>query len=45
MNEELRKLVIAAGAPAEVMNQLWFHMFCQQFAHVLLTAAEEEINR
>ena len=42
MNDELRKLVVEAGAPEDVMNQMWFNIFCQQFAHLLLTAVEEE---
>ena len=42
MNDELRKLVIEAGAPEDVMNQMWFNIFCQQFAHLLLLMVEEE---
>jgi hypothetical protein len=40
MNEELKKLVLKAGAPEEVLNELWFNIFCQQFADVLLTEVE-----
>ena len=43
MNEELRALVIKAGAPAPLLNEIWFTIFCQQFADVLLTQAEEEV--
>lgn len=43
MNKELEKLVREAGAPEEVMDQLWFHVFCQQFAHLLLQMAEESM--
>jgi hypothetical protein len=42
MNEQLKKIAAAAGAPVEVINQLWFGIFCQKFADVLLTLAQEE---
>ncbi len=41
MNEELKKLAIAAGAPVEVIDTLWFNIFCQKFAHELMLALEE----
>lgn len=44
MNEELTSIAVAAGAPKEVLNEMWFHIFCQKFAHILLTMAEEEIQ-
>ena len=44
MNDELKKIVIAAGAPSEMMNQLWFNLFCMKFAHELLTLAEEAVS-
>jgi hypothetical protein len=40
MNEELKQLVLKAGAPEEVLDELWFHIFCQQFADMLLTEME-----
>ena len=40
MNTELERLVRAAGAPEEVIHQLWFVVFCQQFAHLLITEIE-----
>ena len=40
MNEELKKLVLKAGAPEEMLDELWFNIFCQQFADVLLTEVE-----
>ena len=43
MNKELKALVIKAGAPPPLLNGLWFTIFCQQFADVLLTQAEEEV--
>jgi hypothetical protein len=45
MNPELIKLAQAAGAPQEVMDQLWFHVFCIKFADQLLTMAENEISQ
>lgn len=42
MNEELKQLVLKAGAPKEVLDELWFNIFCQQFAHVLISEMEEE---
>jgi hypothetical protein len=43
MNKELRALVIKAGAPPPLLDEIWFNIFCQQFADVLLTQAEEEV--
>jgi hypothetical protein len=43
MNTELECLVRAAGAPEEVMTELWFAIFCQQFAHLLIAELETEI--
>jgi hypothetical protein len=43
MNNELKKLAQQAGAPEEVLNELWFGIFCQQFADVILTNAEQEM--
>ena len=43
MNEELKKLALQAGAPVEVINDLWFNIFCKQFADVILTNAEQEM--
>jgi len=43
MNDELKALVLKAGAPKEVMDELWFNLFCKQFAYVLLTEAEEQV--
>ena len=42
MNQTLREIAQAAGAPAEVIDTLWFNIFCQNFAHLLLEMAEEE---
>jgi len=43
MNDELKTLVIKAGAPKEVLDELWFNIFCEKFADVLLTKAEQEV--
>ena len=43
MNEQLKQLVVDAGAPEELMSELWFNIFCQKFADVLLTQVEEEV--
>ena len=42
MNEELKQLVLKAGAPKEVLDELWFNIFCQNFAHLLISTMEEE---
>lgn len=42
MNELLRKVALEAGAPAEVLDELWFNIFCMKFADALLTMAKEE---
>lgn len=42
MNDALREIAVAAGAPEEVLDDLWFSIFCQNFAHLLLAMAEEE---
>jgi hypothetical protein len=36
MNTELERIVRAGGAPEEVMTELWFVVFCQQFADLLI---------
>ena len=44
MNDELTTLVIAAGAPEDVMDELWFSIFCKQFAHLLLEEMEKTLD-
>lgn len=41
MNEELKKLVIESGAPIEMLDELWFNVFCQQFADRLIKEVED----
>ena len=43
MNDELKALVIKAGAPKEMLNEFWFNIFCEKFTDVLLTQVEEEV--
>jgi hypothetical protein len=43
MNTELKKLAQQAGAPQEVLDELWFGLFCMKFADVILTNAEQEM--
>jgi hypothetical protein len=40
MNTELERIVRAAGAPEQAMDQLWFVVFCQQFADLLIAEME-----
>lgn len=44
MNEELKNLAIAAGAPDEVIDTLWFNIFCQRFAYLLLDEMERNVE-
>ena len=44
MNEVLKEIVIKAGAPKEVVNELWFNIFCQKFADELMTVFEQEVE-
>jgi hypothetical protein len=40
MNTELERIVRSAGAPEDAMDQLWFVVFCQQFADLLIQELE-----
>jgi len=42
MNTELERLARAAGAPEEIMTELWFVVFCQQFADLLISEMEAD---
>ena len=44
MYEELKAIVVEAGAPEEVLNALWFNIFCQKFAHLLVEELEKEVS-
>jgi hypothetical protein len=41
MNESLKQLAVEAGAPEEVLNTLWFNVFCQKFAYLLVEELEK----
>ena len=43
MNEALRELAVECGAPEEVLNTLWFNIFCQKFAYLVVEELEKEI--
>ena len=43
MNEELKAIAVKADAPEEVLNTLWFSIFCQKFAHLLIEELEKEV--
>ena len=42
MNQELRQLCIDADCPEDVLNSMWFNIFIQKFAHLLLLMVEDE---
>lgn len=42
MNQELRQLCIDADCPEDVLNSMWFNVFIQKFAYLLLQALEDE---
>lgn len=44
MNDELKALAMAAGAPEELLEELWFSIFCKQFAHLLLEEMEKTLD-
>ena len=44
MNEALKEIAVEAGAPEDMLNELWFNIFCKNFAHLILLAAEEEMK-
>ena len=43
MTPKLQELMREAGAPEQVMDKLWFNVFCQKFAYVLADAMGYEI--
>ena len=42
MNEELKNLALQAGASNALCNELWFNIFCQKFAHLIIEQMELE---
>ena len=45
MNNALKAIAVEAGAPEEVLNTLWFNIFCQQFAHLIVEELEKEFEQ
>ena len=41
MNDALKALAAEAGAPEDMLNKLWFNVFCQKFAYLVA----EELSR
>jgi hypothetical protein len=44
MNEQLLALILKAQPPKQVLDKMWFHVFCQKFANVLLEEVEKELE-
>lgn len=44
MNDLMREIALEAGAPVEMLDELWFNIFCMKFADKLLQMAEEEVS-
>ena len=47
MNDALKALAVEAGAPDDMLNKLWFNVFCQKFAYLVaeeLQVETEECN-
>lgn len=42
MNNELRAIAIKSGAPEEVLEEMWFNLFCMKFAHYIIEELETE---
>ena len=41
MNKSLKQLAIEADAPKEMLNKLWFDIFCQNFADQIIAELEQ----
>lgn len=45
MNAELKKIAIEAmGGECEVFDTMWFNIFCQKFAYLLLEDFERSLE-
>ena len=42
MNDALKALAVEAGAPEDMLNTLWFNVFCQKFAYLVGEELESE---
>jgi hypothetical protein len=43
MNDELKAIAVEAGAPEDMLNKLWFNVFCQKFAYLVAEELTEEM--
>ena len=43
MNDELKAIAVEAGAPEDMLNKLWFNVFCQKFAYLVAEELTEEL--
>ncbi len=43
MNDKLKAIAVEAGAPEEMLNKLWFNVFCQKFAYLVAEELTEEM--
>ena len=44
MNDALRELAVRAGAPEAMLNEIWFHIFCQKLVAEVITEMEQDIS-
>jgi hypothetical protein len=42
MNEALREIAVEAGAPEDMLNSMWFNIFCMKFAYLIILEMEAE---
>lgn len=42
MNSALREIAVEAGAPEDMLNSMWFNIFCMKFAHLIISEMEAE---
>jgi len=42
MNDELREMAVRAGAPDAMLNEIWFHIFCQKLVDEVIAEMEQE---
>ena len=42
MNDALKALAAEAGAPEDMLNKLWFNVFCQKFAYLVAEELQVE---
>ena len=43
MNDALKALAVEAGAPEDMLNALWFNVFCQKFAYLVAEELSGEL--